>query len=82
MTDQVSTADELVETIDVRDLHSIRWGFMRTMFPRFVDDIELGRFLRTILATGHYSAVRVEPCRGSDGKPSTHVFDVYRLRSS
>jgi hypothetical protein len=56
-------------------------GFMRQMFPKFVADIEFGRYLRTLLVTGHYTAVRVEPHRNSDGSPSTHVFDVYRLET-
>jgi hypothetical protein len=79
MTAQTSAAHELVATIDVRDLSSSRWGFIRPMFPSFVEDIELGRYLRTLLNTSHYAAVRVEPHRGLDGRLSTHVVDVYRL---
>jgi hypothetical protein len=79
MTAQTSTPGELVATVDVRELHSIRWGMMRQMFPRFIEDIELGRYLRTLLTSGHYEAVRIVPHRGPDGQPSSHVFHVYRL---
>ena len=81
MTLQTSPANsgELVTTIDVRELHGIRWGIMYQMFPKFVEEIELGRYLRELLTSGHYGALRVEPHQGPDGLPSTHVFDVYRL---
>jgi hypothetical protein len=59
MTAQTATLGELIATVDVRELHSIRWGMMRQIFPRFVEDIELGRYLRTLLASGHYGAVRI-----------------------
>jgi hypothetical protein len=79
MTAQTSTLGELIATVDVRELHSIRWGMMRQMFPRFVEDIELGRYLRTLLTSGTNDAVRIVPHRGPDGRPSSHVFHVYRL---
>jgi hypothetical protein len=40
MCAQTFTADELVATVDARDLSSIRWGFLRQMFPKFVEDID------------------------------------------
>ena len=43
---ETSTSEELVTTIDVRELHAIRWGIMRQMFPKFVEEVELGRHLR------------------------------------
>jgi hypothetical protein len=76
---QTSSREQLVTTIDVRELHAIRWGIMRQMFPKFVEEIELGRYLRELLTSGHYGAVRVEPHQGPDGRPSTHIFDVFRL---
>ena len=79
MTAQTSTHGELVATVDLRELHSIRWGMMRQIFPRFVEDIELGRYLRTLLASSQNDAVRIVPHRGPDGQPSTHLFHVYRL---
>ena len=80
MTTQPSTRRELVATIDVRDLQSLRWGPLRAMFPTFVEEIELARYLKTLLATERCQAVHIEPHRGPDGRPSTHVFDVYRVR--
>jgi hypothetical protein len=52
---------------------------MRQILPSFVEDIELGRYLRTLLTSGRNDAVRIAPHRGPDGRPSTHVFHVYRL---
>jgi hypothetical protein len=82
MTAQTSTHGEVVATVDVRELHSIRWGMMRQIFPRFVEDVELGRYLRTLLTSGRCDAVRIVPHRGPDGRPSTHVFHVYRLEEA
>ncbi len=81
MTVQTQTPrnEELVTTIDVRELHGIRWEIMRQMFPKFVEDVELGRHLSELLISGHYGAVGVEPHQGPDGRPSTHIFDVFRL---
>jgi hypothetical protein len=50
---ETSTSEELVTTIDVRELHGIRWGIMRQMFPKFVEEVELGRYLRELLTSGH-----------------------------
>jgi hypothetical protein len=76
---ETSESDALVTTIDVRELHGIRWGIMRQIFPKFVEEVELGRYLRVLLTSGHYGAVRVEPHAGPDRQPSTHIFDVFRL---
>ena len=76
---QTLTSKELVTTIDVRELHGIRWGIMRQMFPKFVEEVELGRYLRELLTTSHCGAVHVQPHQGPDGRPSTHIFDVVRL---
>jgi hypothetical protein len=72
-------AHELLATVDVRDLNSLRWGPFRQMFPQFVEELELGRYLRTLLRTSRLKAVRIEPHRQPDGSPSSHVFDVYLL---
>ena len=81
MTVQTQTprSEELVTTIDVRELHGIPWGIMRQMFPKFVEEVQLGRYLRELLTSGHYAAVRVEPHQGPDGRPSANTFDVIRL---
>jgi hypothetical protein len=73
MTVQPQTSsdnDALVTTVDVRELHSIRWGIMRQLFPKFVEEVELGHDLRVLLTSGHYGAVRVQPHCGPDGRPS------------
>jgi hypothetical protein len=76
MTAERSTvASDLIETLDVRDLNTLRWGFIRAMFPGFAEEVELGRHLRTLLKT-ELRAVRIEPHREPDGKLSTHVFDI------
>jgi hypothetical protein len=83
MTTQTQTSGaELIATIDVRELHGIRWGMMRQMFPKFVEEIELGRYLRELLVSGHYGALRVEPHQDPDGSPSTHIFGLYRAGQS
>jgi hypothetical protein len=75
-------SDELIAIIDARELQGIRWGIMRQMFPKFVEEVELGRYLRTLLTSGHHGVVRIEPHHDADGRPSTHIFDVYRLARS
>jgi hypothetical protein len=69
----------LLATVDVRELNTVKWGPVRAMFPNFVEEIELGRYLKTLLATDQCHAVRVQPHRDHEGRRSTHVFDVYRL---
>ena len=68
-------------TVDVRGLHTLRCGPLRELFPRFVEEIELGRYLRQLLARSDNEAVGIEPHRDASGRPSTHVFDVYKLES-
>ena len=76
---QTPRSEQLIATIDARELHGIRSGIMRQMFPRFVEEAELGRYLRRLLSGGDNGAVRIEPHGDSAGRPSTHIFDVYRL---
>lgn len=66
-------------TVDVRELHQLRCGFLRSMFPKFVEDLELGHYLNTLLSDRPGLAVRIEPHRDADGRLSTHVIDVYIL---
>ena len=66
-------------TVDVRELSTLRWGPLRLMFRSFAEEIELGRYLKTLLSGAENHLVAIEPHRGPDGRPSTHVFDVFRV---
>jgi hypothetical protein len=68
----------LIDTVDVSRLSSgIRWMIMRPFAPRFVEEVELGRYVRGLLATRRWSMVRVVPHQDEQGVPSRHVFDVF-----
>jgi hypothetical protein len=70
--------EELIGTVDVWELRSgIRWMIMRALARHFVEEVELGRYMRGLLATRRWSVVRVVPHINPQGLPSTHVFDVY-----
>jgi hypothetical protein len=70
--------EELIGTVDANRLNSgVRWMIMRPFAPRFVQEVELGRFLRRLLSTRKWSTVRVQPHLDDAGEPSTHVFDVF-----
>jgi hypothetical protein len=62
----------LIATVDTRQLNTVRWGPMRQMFPKFVEEVELGRYLKRLLATRQCRAFEIAP-HGD----STHVFDVF-----
>jgi hypothetical protein len=49
------------------------------MFRSFVEEIELARYLKTLLSGSENHVVAIEPHRGPDGRPSTHVFDVFNV---
>jgi hypothetical protein len=70
---------QLLATVDVRELNSLRWGPLRQMFPEFAEEIELGRYLKGILRQAACRRVQIEPHRFVSGEPSTHVFDVFIL---
>jgi hypothetical protein len=63
---------QLLTTVDVRELNTLRWGPLRQMFPAFVEEIELGRYLKSMLATAACRTVEIQPHCASN-----HVFDVY-----
>ncbi|MBV8720134.1 MAG: hypothetical protein JO020_07155 [Chloroflexi bacterium] len=44
------------------------------MFPRFVEELELGRYLKRLLASRQCSAVEIAPHAGS-----SHVFDAFGM---
>jgi hypothetical protein len=68
-----------VGTIDVRQLDTLNWGPLRLFCPRFVEDIELGRYVRRLFATGQHSHLRIEAHRDANGEPSSHVYDLFEL---
>jgi hypothetical protein len=68
---------EPLVTVDVRTLETVRWGPLRLMFPAFVEEIELGRYLRRLLAKNECRPVQIERHCEPNGQLSTHVFDVY-----
>ena len=78
---QTSPTDEqFIETINIHQLRSgTLWPIMRLLAPRFVEEIELGRYMRRLLGTHRWSVVRVVPLLTADHLPSKHIFDVYGL---
>jgi hypothetical protein len=53
------------------------WGPLRAMFPSFVEEIELARYLKRVLAHSQCRAVQIEPHRDASGHISTHIFDIF-----
>jgi hypothetical protein len=76
---QTSSSELFITTIDAASLSTIRWGLMRAMFPRFVEEMELGRYVRSLLSSGRAATVRIEPHRQANGLISEHEFDIYGL---
>jgi hypothetical protein len=70
---------QLLTSVDVRELNTLRWGPLRAMFPKFVEEIELARYLRRLLANSECRTVQIEPHCEPDGRRSTHVFDVFTV---
>lgn len=70
-----------IATVDVRELRTLRWGPIRAMFPTFVEEIELARYLKQLLSHSAPRAIAIEPHRDANGRPSSHVFDLYSLDS-
>jgi hypothetical protein len=75
-----ATGEELIASIDVTQLHAIRWWFLQLFAPRYVEDMELGCYVRELLATREWSMVRVTPHADTLGTPSMRVYDVYGTR--
>ena len=74
--------NELIGTVDARELKSgIRWMITRLLSRDFAEEVELGRYMRGLLATRRWSVVRVVPHTDERGVPSTHIFDVYGVPS-
>ena len=68
--------EELIGTVDIGQLHEIRWPIMRLLAGRYVEEMEMGRYMRNLLATRHWAVVRMVPRKTLQGAPSTRVFDV------
>ena len=66
-----------VATVDVRKLDTLMWGPLRAMFPSFVEEIELARYLKRILKHSQCRAVQIEPHLDASGQASTHIFDIF-----
>jgi hypothetical protein len=69
--------EELIGTVDIGQLHEIRWPIMRLLAGRYLEEVEMGRYMRTLLGTRHWAVVRMVPHKTLHGAPSTQVFDVY-----
>jgi hypothetical protein len=69
--------EELIGIVDAGQLHDIRWPFMRVLARRYVEDLEMGRYVRRLLASQRWAMVRLVPHNTEQGAPSTRVFDVY-----
>lgn len=72
-----NTTQQAVATIDVRNLNTLSWGPIRQMFPAFVEEIELGRYVKSLLGSAKCKAVHIQPHLDSNSSPSTHVFDIF-----
>ena len=69
--------EELIGTVDIGQLHEIRWPFMRILAGRYVEEVEMARYMHTLLATRRWAVVRMVPRSTLQGALSTRVFDVY-----
>ena len=78
VAEPIAHNEELIETVDIHDLRQLRWPIMRIFFPHFVEEIELGRYMKGLLKSGRWKAVRVVPHSDAD-RLSHHVLDVYGL---
>ncbi len=68
---------QFIATIDIQELRQLHWPIMRLLAPHFVEELELGRYMKGLLATRRWRDVRVVPHRMETGELSKHVFDVY-----
>ena len=71
-----SPCNEFIVTVDVWHLHQFRWPIMGTLAPGYVEQLELSRYLRQLLATGRWRAVQAVP-HFDAGRSCRHRFDVY-----
>ena len=52
---------------------------MHAMFPRFAEEVELGRYVRNLTASGGFNEVYIEHHPMPDGTLSDFLFDIYRV---
>jgi len=69
--------EEFIETVDVWELHTMRWPFLRALFPEFVSKRELVAYERRLLATARWSVIRAAPKPSTSIGPAGHIYDVY-----
>ena len=72
----------LIATVNAHELNNIHWMLMRSMFPRFAEEVELGRYVRNLMATRGFNAVHIEHHRMPDGTLSDFLFDIYCMDSA
>jgi hypothetical protein len=68
--------EEFIGTVDVWQLRELRWPILRFLARPFVEECELGRYMRGLLASGRWSCVRVAPRATATSAPP-HIFEVY-----
>jgi hypothetical protein len=74
-----SSGEQFIGTVDVWELHQLRWPFLRVLARHFVETQELSHYERDLLTSGRWSRVRCSPHAGEAGLASTHLFDVYGM---
>ena len=72
--------EQFIGTVDVWQLRQMRWPIMRFLAPRFVERLELERYMGQLLASHHWSSVRAEP-HLDPAVARPHVYEVYGLPS-
>ena len=72
-----SAPRQLIATVDVRELNTLRWGPIRQLLPMFAERIELARYVRGLLQGRTCQVVEIQLQRGPDGRESTHVFEIF-----
>jgi hypothetical protein len=67
--------EEHIGTVDVWQLGLLgRWPIMRMLAPGFVEELELGRYMRNLLASHRWRMVRVVPRANA-----RNVLDIYGI---
>jgi hypothetical protein len=69
--------EESLGTVDVWQMRHYSWPMLRILTRASVEQLELHHYLKTQLASGHWSVLRAVPHVEPDGKLSTHRFDLY-----
>ena len=69
--------ERFLGTVDVRELHELHWPILRLLSRSFVEQLELRRYKRQLLASGQWDRIRAVPHRDRSGQLSPHRFDLY-----